>query len=416
MTTENQPVDGEFLDRLPEEVLLWQQNGTITAAQARTILGSYSLPVSGLPNPTQGRLISGLSILGAVLVGLGIILFFAANWDGIDRGIKLVAIVAAVLSSYGLGYFLYTVRGYQRVGTAMVLLACFTFGAAVHLVGQIYNIDVNDPDLFLYWFLGVIPMAYVTRPRPIVLLSVLLLLVAVGFRLPNWLDQVFSGEPVVGVTLYLVLGLLIFAVGRLKSEFAVFRPFSDVYQMVGLTTALGALYVLTFRGVFNSYEDGLGVQGRVDSGYWAFTYASGGLTALLLVGAAWSRRLRGDRRLVNYLEVVGAGVLLAAAFIAVRVVVGGDLLYPIVFNTLLGLCLLGLLIAGYLLAQEVLVNLTLGFISLDVITRYFEFSWSLLDRSMVFVAAGVLLLIGGFLLERGRRKVVSAMRPSGGTG
>ncbi len=419
MTTENQPdrpVEGEFLQRLPDEVLLWQRNGTINATQARAILSRYSLPVAAAANPAQGRLVSGLSILGAVLVGLGIILFFAANWDGIDRGIKLVAIVTSVFVSYGLGYFLYSVRGYKIVGTAVVLLACLTFGGAVHLVGQIYNIDVNDPNLFLYWFLGVIPMAYVTRPRPIVLLAVLLLLVAVGFRLPTWLDQVFSGEPIVGVTLYLVLGLLIFAVGRLKSEFQVFRSFADVYQMVGLTTALGALYILTFRGVFDSYENGLGIQGKIDSGYWAFTYAAGGMTALLLVGAAWSRRLRGDRRILNFVEVGGAGILLAAAFVTVRVAAGGDVLYPIVFNTLLGLFLLGLLIAGYLLAQEVLVNLTLGFISLDVITRYFEFSWSLLDRSVVFVAAGVILLVGGFLLERGRRKVVSAMRPSGGAG
>jgi len=136
--------------------------------------------------------------------------------------------VTSVFLSYALGYFLYSVRGYKIVGTAMVLLACLTFGGAVHLVGQVYNIDVDDPNLFLYWFLGVIPMAYITRPRPIVLLSVLLLLVAVGFRIPVWLDQVFSGESVIGVTLYLVLGLLIFAVGRIKSEFPVFRSFADI--------------------------------------------------------------------------------------------------------------------------------------------------------------------------------------------
>ena len=162
--------------------------------------------------------------------------------------------------SYALGYFLYSVRGYKIVGTAMVLLACLTFGGAVHLVGQVYNIDVDDPNLFLYWFLGVIPMAYITRPRPIVLLSVLLLLVAVGFRIPVWLDQVFSGESVIGVTLYLVLGLLIFAVVRIKSEFPVFRSFADVNQLVGLTTALDALYVLTFRGFLT--PTGLGEASR----------------------------------------------------------------------------------------------------------------------------------------------------------
>ena len=94
MTTDNQPdqpVDSEFLQRLPDEVLLWQRSGTINAAQARAILGRYSLPISGVADRTQGRLVAGLSILGAVLVGLGIILFFAANWDGIDRGTLVAA-------------------------------------------------------------------------------------------------------------------------------------------------------------------------------------------------------------------------------------------------------------------------------------------------------------------------------------
>ena len=52
---------------------------------------------------------------------------------------------------------------------------------------------------------------------------------------------------------------------------------------------------------------------------------------------------------------------------------------------------------------------------MTVISRYFEYSWGLLDRSMIFVAAGAILLIGGFLVERGRRKMLEGIQRGGGT-
>ncbi|MCH7734241.1 MAG: hypothetical protein IH961_03380 [Chloroflexi bacterium] len=44
-----------------------------------------------------------------------------------------------------------------------------------------------------------------------------------------------------------------------------------------------------------------------------------------------------------------------------------------------------------------------------IVTRYFELSWGLFDRSLVFIVAGLILLGGGFLLERGRSKMVRRM-------
>ena len=51
---------------------------------------------------------------------------------------------------------------------------------------------------------------------------------------------------------------------------------------------------------------------------------------------------------------------------------------------------------------------------MDIVTRYFELSWDLLDRSVVFIVAGLILLGGGFLLERGRNKMVDRMEAQRG--
>ena len=126
------------------------------------------------------------------------------------------------------------------------------------------------------------------------------------------------------------------------------------------------------------------------------------------------QELRRPPWLADAREAVAALVILAAAVLVVNVAIGRDMFYPILFNALLFLGILGLLFSGYLRGRESLINIGLAFFILDVITRYFEFGWTLLDRSLVFIVAGAVLLAGGFLLERGRRHVFRRMRGAGG--
>ena len=101
-------------------------------------------------------------------------MFFAANEDGINRWPKLVIILAAIVCAHGLGYYLRYHRDYRRVGSAMVFLACIIYGAGVHLAGQVYNVDVNDPRLMLFWFLGALPLVYIIKFQPIQFLALML--------------------------------------------------------------------------------------------------------------------------------------------------------------------------------------------------------------------------------------------------
>ena len=408
--------DGDFLSRLPKELGRWERDGIITGEQGRAILDSY--PPSKL-TPTgvraRGRLVTGLSVVGSVLVGLGVILFFATNWDGIDRGTKLGVILAATIAAYSLGYYLRYHRGYQRVGGAVILLGCLVYGAAVHLVGQVYNVELNDPDLMLFWFLGVIPLVYIVRSQPIQFLGVVLFLATVGFRLGDWLEAVSRGDMLLGAALFLILGLMLLALGRIKEELRLLRPLAEVFQLGGLLTALGALYVLSFKDVYWSFEKGTYIQGEVAVGYWVLAAAGGALALVLTAATAWLRWRRADKVDVNLTEGTATAVLLAAAYIVATVDAGGDVLYAVVFNALLALSLLGVLVTGYLRGRETWVNIGLAFISLTVISRYFEYSWSLLDRSIIFVTAGAILLVGGFLVERGRRKMLEGIRIGEGT-
>jgi len=77
-------------------------------------------------------------------------------------------------------------------------------------------------------------------------------------------------------------------------------------------------------------------------------------------------------------------------------------------NILFALEIVGVVVLGFMRRYPVYVNIGLLFFALDVIARYFDFFWELLPRSLFFILGGLLLLFGGILLERKRRKILSS--------
>lgn len=400
--------DYRFVTRLREEVEAWERDGTITAEQARAVLARYpDYPAGHEASRRRQGLVTGLSILGGILIGLGVITFFAANWDEISHGVKLASLIAGMLLSYGAGYAIWQKSGPTAYAVAFVLLGCIIYGAGVHLIGQIYHVSVDHPNLTLFWFLGVVPVAYVTRSRSVMFLAIVLSLAAVAFRQQDWLGDIDGwGAPLAWTTLYISLGAFLYAVGKAKREFDGWESLGRLFQALGLITSFAALYLLTFHDLFDIAGDITGTR----LGYWALAYGASAVAIAVPAGLAWRQRQRGERGTADFAEAGVILIVLAATHVASLVSVDWELLYPIVFNVLFILSALGLMASGYLQDHEGRVNLSIGLIALYVITRYFEYSIDLLDSSMLFFGAGVILLAGGYLLDRGRRRMLASMR------
>ena len=71
---------------LRKESEIWVNQGIISHDQADRIMGLY-------PDDHRNRLISTLLVLGAVLLGVGIILFFASNWQAMPRWGKVSLVI-----------------------------------------------------------------------------------------------------------------------------------------------------------------------------------------------------------------------------------------------------------------------------------------------------------------------------------
>ncbi|NLT19945.1 MAG: DUF2157 domain-containing protein, partial [Syntrophomonadaceae bacterium] len=154
---------------IKKEIELWRSEGLISSEQEQLLSSRYP--------DREIRTVNILPMLGAILLGVGIILFFAANWPAIPVAAKLILILAVLFTCH---YFAYKYR-YENdqvwLGDSLLLLGGLLFGAAIFLIAQIYHINAYYPNGILFWALGVMLMAWVTGERSVTILSILLLLI-----------------------------------------------------------------------------------------------------------------------------------------------------------------------------------------------------------------------------------------------
>lgn len=139
---------------LPELV----REGLITADQAERIRARYAAD----PQRSGNRMLLVFAILGSLLVGLGIILIIAHNWDDLGRGTRTaIAFVPVVL---GQGLVLYgIIRSPEvaawREGPAVLLASALC--ACVSLIAQIHHIGGSLEGYLLTCAVLILPLLYV---------------------------------------------------------------------------------------------------------------------------------------------------------------------------------------------------------------------------------------------------------------
>lgn len=95
---------------------------------------------------------------------------------------------------------------------------------------------------------------------------------------------------------------------------------------------------------------------------------------------------------------------------------GAGVWWAILFNVLVFVQLLGLIFSGYARREGWLINVGALFLFLLIAVKYFDWFFAFLDKSVFFVGAGILLLAVGWLMEKGRRYVISSIDASSGRG
>lgn len=132
-------------------------NQIITKETAQNIESYFNLKKSNSSN----KLFIVFGILGAILVGLGIILILAHNWDNLSTPIKTtLAFFPLVIGQIICGYTLLKKPESITWRESSSAFLFFAVGSSMALISQIYNIPGNISTFTLTWMLLCLPLVY----------------------------------------------------------------------------------------------------------------------------------------------------------------------------------------------------------------------------------------------------------------
>ncbi|MEH6535440.1 MAG: DUF2157 domain-containing protein [Psychroserpens sp.] len=122
---------------------------------------------------TPNRLFAVFGVLGSLLVGLGIILILAHNWDNFARTTKTIfAFLPLVIGQCFVGFSILkkkSVAWKEASGTFLF----FAIGSSIALVSQIYNIPGNLSTYVLTWIVLSLPLIYLLKSNAVAILNVI---------------------------------------------------------------------------------------------------------------------------------------------------------------------------------------------------------------------------------------------------
>ncbi|MCY4475260.1 MAG: DUF2157 domain-containing protein [Chloroflexi bacterium] len=402
----------KFAMRMRGEIEVWRAEGLISSELAETLANRYQTTEVHRRAFGLSRFSSIIAIFGTVLVGLGVIGLVAVNWDGLSGFAKMGLLIGFTTASYIVGWSLAYRFEFPRTGIAIILLGAILFGASIHLIAQSFNVEVNHPNLVIAWFVGVIPLAYITRSKAVLVLSMILLLSGLGFRSQEWTTTGFDDGAILfwGLIAYMLVGGALFAIGRLHARLTEYQHFARVYEIWGFVIAGIATYILGSMFLWSELE--YSDFPTLTLEYWAtiaFSVAVSGVVTYVgyrwdatdtVVSARWRWEVSG------VLAIFGIALLtLVGLFASVS-------WFWLPFNAVIIAAVVAMVNAGIRFNRNYLVNIAFVLFSITVISRYFEIGieLGLLHQAMAYIVAGVLLIAMGLGLERVRRRIIGDIR------
>ena len=115
-------------------------------------------------NNTTNKLFIVFGILGAILVGLGIILILAHNWDDLSRFTKtILAFTPLIIGQLICSFVILKKKNNVAWRESAAAFLFFSVGASISLISQIYHIPGNINSFILTWMILCLPLVYLMK-------------------------------------------------------------------------------------------------------------------------------------------------------------------------------------------------------------------------------------------------------------
>jgi len=374
----------------------WQSAGILDQSVADRIRGWEA----GQKQPTGLRW-QGLValILGAILLASGIVLFVSAHWHELGPGARFTLVLAMVGVFHTAGAA--TRASYRAMSTTLHAVGTVATGAAIALVGQIFNIQEHWPAAILLWALAALTGWVLLHDEAQQTMTLLLV--------PAWLfsELEFATERHIGQDVYLGRFLFVWAVLYLTVFLGTKRK--AVQGVLFAAAAIAAITGVVFMlASWVSWGEMVAVPLHMRVWGWLaiaalpmsfalFRFAKSMVpvaAAIVFCGLlpwcnrTWVTQMQwGNGRSQPYTQ--SEPNVLAYALVATFAV----------------------FIIGWGVRQlsRALVNLGIVGFAITVIWFFFSNIFDKVGRSLGLIAMGILFLAGGWGLEKMRRRLIARM-------
>jgi len=408
---------------------LVQQN-LISKLQADEIARYYENKRAAQPN----RLSMILATLGAVFIGLAVILILGHNWDEFSIKTRVAMAVFPLLAAQILVIYTLIKKSDNTIWkeTAGIVLF-FAFAATVFIISQIYNISDPEWNFYVLWVVLCIPVVYILDASVLSLLCIGLItmyIIAHGFNSQHILSQLYYYLSIVALIPYYIL----FLRKKSGSNAASWFQWMIVLSLVLATFTLGAhgssFLIFTFMALFSFFYN-LGkssyFEGRSETVNAFKKMGQIGIAIVLIVSGFyefWDDVL-GDwldeftlfsgAFIAGFIYAIASFILyLKRSAFSPKHLLDLDLvLWPfiIIFFThtpfsallcnVLGLATgISILLRGVREDQLLTINFGLFIIATLILSRFFESDLSYLIRGIVFAVLGLAFFFTNYYLTR----------------
>lgn len=366
-------------------------DGCISQAQHDSIIQHYNL------HEEHSVVVRIFAIFGALLIASGIILIISANWDDIPRSVKIAGGLVLMLGTHALALRLRDRAGDPTpVSQSLHFAGALLFLANLALLGQIYHLSARSPLLFLYWWLGIVILPFLTGSRPLQILSVTALTLWVGAEVGAHDGLLFAGgfaPPLVIAT----LGFLIHGLGLLMNQGPTPGPaLAPITRFMGQCLLLSGAFTLSIPFHPRAFEQSPAFP-------IALSLLAATAIALNVAGSRSRQDLTPQWRWVWPLSQAVTVALAGACYF-----LPPDSWTPSFTTYLLNLALA---ILGFIQVQVGVQTRSRSFINtgsacilVQIITLYFRLVGTMATTGLMFLISGVFLLGLGYAMEKHRRR------------
>jgi len=455
-------ISDKFRRQLRQEAKLWQAEEMITSDFYQQLSERYQF--QNLETASRDRFLMVLISVGAILLGLGVITFIAANWQTWSKTVKFILLLCVFISVNTGAFYLWRGAAIQpyptrrkRLGEGLLILGSLILGANLALTAQIFHIGGDSYGLFLVWGLGVLTMAYSLRLTSLGMIAILLIILGYwqGIGVINYSREfsplkfliehtaLFAGLFFVplaywcrsrGIFILAMFALLPSLQWNLMELFRVHLPWgiymaiactfpaallwgyddiiwpkidSRVFQPIARTLALWYLSIFFFIASFHWFWDSVSPSSfyHVDTNNWlrAIDVIIYGLLILWQwFNLAKPSRLNPNKWGFDNITTVIAGFIIVTAIVSILHLSPYSIpgLATFIINVEMFLLAIGLIRIGLSRGNRHAFWGGLVLLTLDIISRMFEYDTELLLKAFVLILCGVGVILAGLWFER----------------